>query len=285
MVNWKIVSGDNRDTLGEGVLWSLRDNAIYWVDILAPAINRLSLTDGALRRWTMPEPIGWLVERREGGFIAGFQSGFAELTLDPVTISPIGDPEPDYPGNRMNDGKADASGAIWCGTMDMAEAADNGALYRLTSDRNWQRMDAGYRVPNGPAFSADGRYLYHSDTARRTVFRFERTADGGIANRTTFIQFAEEDGYPDGMTMDAEGGLWIAHWGVGRVSRFHPDGTLDRAIALPARQTTNVTFAGPDLTRMFVTSATIKLDATPADGALFEIFSGMRGLAPHLFGS
>ncbi len=271
MLDWQIVSG------------SQRDEAIYWVDILEPAINRLSLGDGTLRCWPMEEPIGWLVERSSGGFIAGFQSGFALLTLDPVSITPIGDPEPDLPGNRMNDGKADPSGAIWCGTMDMAEAADTGALYRLDPDLTWRRTDSGYRVPNGPAFSPDGRYFYHSDTARRTVFRFRRTADGGIADRAPFILFDESDGYPDGMTIDAEGGLWIAHWGAGRISRFHPDGSLDRAISLPARQTTNVTFAGVGLARMFVTSASIGLDANDADGALFEVFGKARGLATYQF--
>ncbi|MEO7679288.1 MAG: SMP-30/gluconolactonase/LRE family protein, partial [Sphingomonas sp.] len=202
VADWAIVSGDQRDALGEGVLWSARDDAIYWVDILAPAVNRLSLADGTLRRWAMAEPIGWLVERQAGGFIAGLQSGFAEISLDPLAIVPIGDPELELPGNRMNDGKADASGAIWCGTMDMAERADSGALYRLDPDRSWQRKDDGYRVTNGPAFSPDGKFLYHSDTARKTVFRFLRTDAGGIAERAPFIQFEDADGHPDGMTVD-----------------------------------------------------------------------------------
>ena len=128
---WKRVDRDVRDTLGEGTLWSARDNAVYWVDIRGPALNRLSLTDGDVQRWTMPEPLGWVAESRGGGFVAGLQSGFARLTLDPLVIEPFGDPEPHLPGNRMNDGKADADGRIWCGTMDMAEEQDSGSLYRL----------------------------------------------------------------------------------------------------------------------------------------------------------
>ncbi|MBA4755140.1 MAG: SMP-30/gluconolactonase/LRE family protein [Sphingobium sp.] len=282
MAQWRMIARDGADMLGEGTIWSARDDAVYWVDILAPALNRLSLKDGAVERWAVPEPLGWVAERAGGGFIGGFKSGFAEISLDPLTITPIGDPEPDLPGNRMNDGKADAQGQIWCGTMDMAEESDSGSLYRLTPDLVWQQMDTGYRVPNGPAFSHCGKWLYHSDTARRIMYRFARTADG-IANRQPFISFTDADGYPDGMTVDADGHIWVAHWGGGRISRFTPDGKLDRAIALPARQVTNICFAGPDLDRMFVSSAAIGLDATPCDGGLFEVDCGVRGLQTHLF--
>ncbi|MBG6118819.1 MULTISPECIES: SMP-30/gluconolactonase/LRE family protein [unclassified Sphingobium] len=282
MAQWRMIARDGADMLGEGTIWSARDDAVYWVDILAPALNRLSLKDGAVERWAVPEPLGWVAERAGGGFIGGFKSGFAEISLDPLTITPIGDPEPDLPGNRMNDGKADAQGQIWCGTMDMAEESDSGSLYRLTPDLVWQQMDAGYRVPNGPAFSPCGKWLYHSDTARRVMYRFARTAEG-IADRQPFISFTDADGYPDGMTVDADGHIWVAHWGGGRISRFTPDGRLDRAIALPARQVTNICFAGPDLDRMFVSSAAIGLDATPCDGGLFEVDCGVRGLPTHLF--
>ena len=282
MAQWRMIARDGADMLGEGTIWSARDDAVYWVDILAPALNRLSLKDGAVERWAVPEPLGWVAERAGGGFIGGVKSGFAEISLDPLTITPIGDPEPDLPGNRMNDGKADAQGQIWCGTMDMAEESDSGSLYRLTPDLVWQQMDTGYRVPNGPAFSHCGKWLYHSDTARRIMYRFARTADG-IANRQPFISFTDADGYPDGMTVDADGHIWVAHWGGGRISRFTPDGKLDRAIALPARQVTNICFAGPDLDRMFVSSAAIGLDATPCDGGLFEVDCGVRGLQTHLF--
>ncbi|WP_019053117.1 SMP-30/gluconolactonase/LRE family protein [Sphingobium xenophagum] len=283
MAQWRMIARDGADMLGEGTIWSARDDAVYWVDILAPALNRLSLKDGAVERWAMPEPLGWVAERAGGGFIGGFKSGFAEISLDPLTITPIGDPEPDLPGNRMNDGKADAQGQIWCGTMDMAEESDSGSLYRLTPDLVWQQMDTGYRVPNGPAFSPCGKWLYHSDTARRIMYRFARTADG-IADRQPFIAFTDADGHPDGMTVDADGHIWVAHWSGGRISRFTPDGRLDRAIALPARQVTNICFAGPDLDRMFVSSAAIGLDATPCDGGLFEVDCGVRGLPTHLFG-
>lgn len=282
MTQWRMIERDVADTLGEGTLWSARDNAVYWVDIRGPALNRLSLTDGTVERWSMPEPLGWVVEREQGGFIGGFQSGFAAISLDPLTITPIADPEPHLPGNRMNDGKADAQGHIWCGTMDMAEQDSCGALYRFAPDHSWVQVDSGYGVPNGPAFSPCGRWLYHNDSARRTMYRFART-ETGATGRQPFIRFGEADGYPDGMTVDADGHIWVAHWGGGRISRFTPEGKLDRSIALPARQVTNITFAGPGLDRMFVSSATFGLDASPHDGGLFEVESGVRGLPTNLF--
>ncbi|MET0238343.1 MAG: SMP-30/gluconolactonase/LRE family protein [Sphingobium sp.] len=283
MADWTLVSRDICDELGEGTLWSARDNAVYWVDILAPALNRLSLADGAITRWPMPEPLGWVVERTRGGFIGGFKSGFAEVDLAPLAIRPIADPEPHLPGNRLNDGKADAEGRIWFGTMDMAETQVTGSLYRLDPDRRCTQMDSGYGVPNGPTFSPCGQWLYHTDTGQQVIYRFERRPEGGLTDRQPFIRFTGSDGFPDGMTVDAQGHLWVAHWGGSRISRFTPEGTLDRSITLPAKQITNICFAGAALDRMFVTSAATGLSDSAYDGALYEIDCGATGLLAYQF--
>lgn len=277
---WRRIDRDVRDTLGEGALWCARDNAFYWVDILAPALNRLSLLDGAIARWAMPAPLGWVAERAAGGLIGGFRDGVATIALDPLVIGKRNDPEPHLPGNRMNDGKADRHGAIWCGTMDMAEEHASGALYRLSPAGTWQVMDSGYTVPNGPAFSPCGRWLYHADSALRLIYRFALD-EAGLPDperpREVFIRFPEDWGYPDGMTTDAEGCLWVAHWDGGRISRFAPDGTHQRSIALPARRVTNIAFAGEKLDRMFVTSAATGLPESAFDGALYEVDAGVTG--------
>jgi sugar lactone lactonase YvrE len=196
--------------------------------------------------------------------------------LDPLTIGPRLGPEPHLPGNRMNDGKADRHGAIWCGTMDMAQEQASGALYRLAPDGGWQAVDAGYHITNGPGLSPCGGWLYHGDTLRRVIYRF--ALDGhSLRDRQPFITFTEADGYPDGMNCDAEGFLWVAHWDGGRISRFAPDGRLDRVIDLPAKRITNLTFAGEGLDRMFVTSAATGLPPTDVDGALFEVEAGVKG--------
>lgn len=273
---WRKIERDVRDTLGEGALWSARDQAFYWVDILAPALNRMTIADGRITRWDMPAPLGWVAPRASGGLIGGFRDGVAAITLDPLSVADRHDPEPHLPGNRMNDGKADRHGAIWCGTMDMAEEEVTGSLYRLSPQGEWQVIDTDYTVPNGPAFSPCGNWLYHADSGRRLIYRFAADANGA-SGREDFIHFSEEDGYPDGMTTDAEGFLWVAHWDGGRISRFAPDGTRERSIELPAKRITNIAFAGDALDRMFVTSASTGLPESEFDGALFEVDSGVKG--------
>jgi xylono-1,5-lactonase len=283
MTEYRVVPRDVRDTLGEGLLWSARDDALYWTDILAPALNRLSFADGAVTRWDMPEMIGWVIERRDApGFIAGLRSGFAELTLDPLTITPIVDPEPDLPDNRLNDAKADRWGRIWAGSMPLTADRPTGNLYRLDPDRTLSHVDSGYSVANGPAISPDQNWLYHTDTVARQIYRFALDADG-VRDRAPFITFEEEWGYPDGMTVDAEGHLWVAHWGGARITRFTPDGAFENSIALPASQITNICFAGDGLDRMFVTSAADGLPDEEHAGALFEVDAGVRGLPPGQF--
>lgn len=280
---WRIAC-DIRCELGEGPLWSARDDAVYWVDILGQKLHRLSLADASVRSWDMPAKIGWVIERRDApGFIAGLQTGFHALTLEPFACRPLADPEPHLPDNRMNDAKTDHLGRIWAGTMDCDIRSPTGSLYRLDGDLNVTTHDTGYLVTNGPAFG-DG-CLYHSDTALGVVYRFEMSADGEIRNRAEFIRFPREWGYPDGMTVDAEGCLWIAHWGGGRVSRFTPEGLLDRAIRLPASQVTSCTFAGEALDRLFVTSAVQDHNHDePLSGMLFEVDPGVRGLPACAFG-
>jgi xylono-1,5-lactonase len=286
MQGYRIIQRPVRDKLGEGLWWSARENAVYWVDILAPALHRVSLADEQVSSWPMPEKIGWVVERRDRpGFIAGLQSGFCELTLDPVVCRLIVDPEPHYPDNRLNDATVDALGRIWAGTMDCGASIEAGSLYRLGVDRRLTCHDTGYIVTNGPVVSPGNDWLYHNDTGRGVVYRFALTSDGEIQDKREFLRFPRDWGLPDGMTVDAEGGLWIAHWGGARVSRFNPDGQLERVIPLPASQVTNCVFAGAALDRMFVTSAALDKADEPLAGALFEVDpGGARGVAPHCFG-
>lgn len=280
----RVIEGSRRSILGEGPLWSARENAVYWVDILGQRLNRLSLASGAIDGWEMPEPIGWAIERRdEPGLIAGFASGFALLTLDPLTIRPIGNPEPHLAGNRMNDAKADPAGRIWAGTM-AADCKDMaGSLYRLDVNHRWTRVDGPYGIANGPAISSDGKTLFHTDTSRGEIYRFEVQEDGSLGPRRLHIRFETDWGTPDGMTLDEKGGLWVAHWGGSRVSRFAPDGQLDHSIELPASQITSCTFAGDNLDRMFVTSAADGVDE-PHAGKLFEVDPGCRGLPTPSYG-
>jgi sugar lactone lactonase YvrE len=271
-------------TLGEGPAWDARDGALLFVDIKDKRLHRLFLTDGAHQTWGFDEPICWIIPRAHApGYIAGFKSGFKALTLEPFNLAHLGEPEPDRPGNRLNDAKADRWGRIWAGSMDDAEQQTSGALYRLDADLSWRRMDDGYGVANGPTFSPGGATLYHADSARRLVYAFKLDTSGALMEKRVFVRFEEAWGYPDGMTTDAEGGVWIAHWDGARISRFTPDGALDRAIALPVSRPTSCAFAGEALDRMFVTTASTGCENETLAGALFEVDPGVCGAPVYSF--
>lgn len=232
----------------------------------------------------MPERLCWIVEQQSSDrLLAGFKSGIAEIQLDPFAIIPRFTPEPDRPQNRLNDAKVDATGRLWFGSKDDTDEQASGALYSLDPDGTLVRQDDGYKVTNGPTFSPDGRWLYHNDSGLGLVYRFP-LEQGVIGERQPFIRFEKDWGVPDGMTTDSGGGLWIAHWGGARVSRFDPDGSLDRSIRLPATNITSCVFAGDRLDRMFVTSAALGTSDEPEAGALFEIDAGATGLPPVAFG-
>ena len=277
------VLANTHDELGEGLLWSPDDGAVYWVDIMLPTVRRMILATGRVTSWPMPETIGWLVRRTgRDDFIAGLASGFAELSLAPLQISLIGAPEPKLTNNRMNDATVDRDGRIWAGTMDVDAAGPSGSLYCMGADKTWTCHDTGYLVSNGPAISRDQDWLYHTDSLARSIYRFAMHDDGTLGPRELHITFEDAWGLPDGMTCDNEGGLWIAHWGGGRVSRFTPEGVLERSIALPVTNVTNLVFAGPALDRLIITSAASDVEEELA-GALFEADPRVIGIPPYKF--
>jgi sugar lactone lactonase YvrE len=236
----------------------------------------------------MPDYVGWVIERASGGFVAGLRRGVAYLQLDPLRVEYIAKLEADKPGYRLNDGKAHVNGSIYFGSMDNDEADSRGSLYRLYPDGKVLQIDSGYLVTNGPAFSLGGEHMYAPDSARGIVYSFDMTSDGGIANKRDFLRFKEGEGYPDGMTVDAEDHLWIAHFGGSRVSRFAPTGACVQQVAMPVTNITNCAFGGENLDRLFVTSASIALSdeqrrQQPLAGSLFEVNPGVRGLVPAMF--
>jgi xylono-1,5-lactonase len=281
---YRVIARPDRDALGEGAIWSARRNAIVWVDIQNPAVSILDLRSGRVTRTPLPQMVTWIFERQgSDDFMVGLRKGVGRLRLDPVEITQIGAVEADLPNTRLNDAKVDPFGRIWFGTMGEGTPGGNGAFYRLDPDLTWTRVDTGYRVANGPTFSLDGRTVFHNDTPNRTVYAFDMDPRGGLSNKRVFIRFEREWGVPDGMTTDAEGGLWICGWDGHRVSRFRPDGSLDRFIAIPTQRPTTCVFAGPRLDRMFVASASAGLDNDTLAGSLFEVFPGVRGMRQTLF--
>jgi sugar lactone lactonase YvrE len=279
---------DVQAVLGEGPIWVAREAALYWLDIKGRKIFRLSEA-GELDQWPTPFRVGSIAPRANGGFIAGTDQGIAEIDLSSGRLQILFNPEEELASNRFNDGKVDRSGRFWAGTMDDEERRASGALYRFMEDLSWVAVDAGYKVTNGPAFSPDGKRMYHSDSARQVTYAFDIDEAGNAANRRTFLQFGEGDGYPDGMTVDAEACLWIAFWDGSCVRRYSPDGELLRAVEMPVSRPTSCAFGGSGLDRLYVTSARIGLDETalgmqPNAGGLFLVTPGVQGIADVPFG-
>jgi sugar lactone lactonase YvrE len=274
--------------LGEGPVWVEREAALYWVDIAAPLIWRMDWASGDVSHWTPPFRICSLAPRVSSGFVAGTERGFAFVDPQRGSYHLIGDPEPEYPGNRFNDGKIDGAGRFWAGTMDDSEREATGALYRLDANLSWRRIDEGYRVTNGPAFSPDGRRIYHSDSAARTIFLFELDEAGEVSTRRSFAQFGEGEGHPDGMTTDAAGFLWVAFWDGWCLRRLSPEGACVEEMAMPVQRPTSCAFGGPAFDRLLITSARIgldegELDAQPLAGALFMATPAVGGLPQPVF--
>ena len=274
-------------TLGEGAVWVAREQALWFVDIEAPALLRYDPASGERFSWTPPCRVGSIAPRRRGGFIAGTEHGFAHIDPQAGVFKLIDHPEAHLPENRFNDGKVDPSGAFWAGTMDDTKRARQGSLYRVDAD-GWAVADTGYRITNGPAFGPDGGTAYHSDTLDGVTFAFD-LCDGVLTNKRVFARWPASLGVPDGMTVDTTGFLWMCFWGGWAVRRVSPTGEIVGEFALPASNITSCAFGGPDLDRLFVTSARQGLDAAalaaqPLAGALFEVVGhGARGCPPVEF--
>lgn len=268
--------------LGEGPIWVAAEGELYWLDIKGLKIFRRD-ANGALSEWPTPFRVGSIVPRQGRGFVAGTERGFCFL-------EPGGDfdlfaqPEPERTTNRFNDGKVDRHGRFWAGTMDDTERAAAGALYRMGPDLAPVRVDDGYRVTNGPAFSRDGRLMYHTDSALRTIWAFALDDEGGATGKRVFAQFKGAEGYPDGMTVDSEDCLWVAFWDGWCVRRLSPAGQVIAEFPMPVERPTSVAFGGPALDQLFVTSARIGLNAEaligqPQAGGLFMLKPGVAGIA------
>ena len=275
--------------LGDEPLWSARDDILYWVDIRGMKLHALSLTDASTKSWPMPDLFDWIVLRQSGGFLVAILRTVYTLTLDPFILTPLFSIEADKTENRLNDAKVDAKGRLWTGTMHMPFKEKSAALYRIDADLSVHQMDAPYICTNGPAFSRDGKRMYHNETSERLVYVFDVAADGSLSGKRIFTRFAEDAGLPDGLTVDADDGIWVAHYGGSRISRYTPDGKLDFDIRVPAKQVTSMTFAGANLDRLLVTTAAQPpLDADDLQaGTLFEVpkalLRGHKGLPTNAF--
>ena len=270
--------------LGESPVWSVREQALYWVDVRAPSLHRWHPGTRAAQAWPMPSLIGAVVLSSRGGVLVALQSGIARFDPGTAALEPLIAPEPASLGNRLNDTKVDRAGRLWTSTMRDFGAAVTGALYRVDEQRFVTRMLDQLRVPNALGWSPDDRTMYFADTrdGRLRAYAFD-AATGTLGAMRVLVEAGTVPGNPDGATVDAAGCVWSARYGGGCVVRITPRGEIDRVVALPVTQATSCAFGDADLRTLYVTTAYQKLTdeerrAQPDAGALFALRVDTPGL-------
>jgi sugar lactone lactonase YvrE/DNA-binding IclR family transcriptional regulator len=276
--------------LGEGPMWSARDDALYWVDILAPAIHVFFPAERRAQRTPLGSMASLVLPKASGGVLVATPAGLMAAAAPDAPFVPFAHPAAGRSGQRYNDGKCDRRGRLWIGSMDMAAAPNRGLLHRVDADGSHRTMDSGFTVPNGLGWSPDNRRMYFTDTFRQTVYEYDFDLDAGtIAQRRALVSFDAAEGKPDGLTVDAEGCLWIAMWDAWELVRVSPRGERLQRVRVPVPRPTSCCFGGTALQTLYVTSASVRLGeaelaAAPQSGALFAMeMPGVRGLPETIF--
>jgi sugar lactone lactonase YvrE len=277
--------------IGEGPMWSPREQVLYWVDIVGKTLFIFNPADGSNRAFPLPELITSVAPREAGGLILTLRNSVA--FFDPATgaLTKVAEPEPELPGNRFNDGKVDRQGRLWAGTMgDVDWDSPIGNLYRMGADRKTRRMEEKICCSNGLGWSPDSKTMYFTESFRHRIFAYDfDAASGDLSNRRIFITLdPHESAFPDGMTVDAEGFVWCAQPMFGRLVRYDPKGAIRTIIELPVSRGTGVMFGGPNLDVLYVTTmrATLseeQLAQEPLAGSLLALRPGVKGIAETPF--
>ena len=282
---------DYRCELGEGPVWDARNNRLLWVDILKGDIHQYYFDTKEHRIFNAGEMVGAIALRKTGTLIAALQNGFANIDLERKTVQRLVNPEADLPNNRFNDGKCDPNGRFWAGTMSLRDEPNAGALYAIDKDHRVTVKISNVSISNGLAWSNDGNTFYYIDTPSFQVMAYDYdAANGEISNGRVAIEIPKDYGDPDGMTIDSEGMLWIAHWDGWQVTRWNPEGgLLLTQIRLPVARVTSCVFGGNGLNDLFITSAKTglseqQLAEQPLAGSTFILKNaGTTGLVPFEF--
>lgn len=277
--------------LGEGPVWHPREKRLYWVDILHPAIHRFDPETGLNETCDPGKLVSAVLPATGDQLIAATQDGLEYLDFATGRTTALANPEEGLNSNRLNDAKIGPGGAIWVGSMRLDASKPTGGLFRVTSNGATARLDTGLTVSNGLGWSPDHKTFYFVDTAPGHIYAYDFTlGTGALTNKRIFAEIADKDGRPDGLAVDAAGGVWCAIWDGWCLHRYAPDGTLDQIVDMPIPRPTSLTFGGDDLTTLFVTSARTRLPAStlseaPLSGGIFAFEPGFAGLPTGVFGA
>ena len=267
--------------LAEGPVWDPRSSCLWWVDIQRGQVHRFDPASGADTYFEVGEDVGTVAVRAAGGLVIATTTGLYTCLEDGGRKTLLHAVDTDPPGGRFNDGKADPWGRFWAGTM-LDDPPGACALYRMDPDRSLHTMVTGVSCSNGLAWSPDGSVMYYIDTQTGGVDAFDHAvATGDLSGRRRIVDI--DRGHPDGMTVDADGCLWVALWDGWGLQRFAPDGRLLATVEVPAQRVTSCAFGGPSLSTLYVTTARTGLRDfadQPHAGSLFAVEPGVSGMAP-----
>jgi len=282
-VLWKV-----RCILGEGTLWVKEHNSIYFTDIKKRKIYTLNTTNKKKNIYNVDKEIGFLEHIRDYVFILGLQGEVRIQNLKSKKILKSINIESNIKFNRINDGKTDPAGNLWFGTMDNLERKiEKGSLYKLDKNLNLTKVDKNYRITNGPAF-VDQYNFYHTDSAKKKIYKIKINKKNKIIKKKIFKKFSVEDGVPDGMTLDRNKNLWVAHFHGACISVFNLKAKQIHKINFPAKNITNCTFGGQNNSELFVTTATKGMSRAEMrkfsySGYLFSVKTNTNGILQKKF--
>lgn len=262
---------------GEGPVWDDREGRLLWVDMLRGDVLSFSPGNGEVQRTHVGDVAACVVPRADRGFAVATERGFALVGDELEQLPDIWQDT----AIRMNDGACDPQGRFYCGSMAYDASPGRGALYRLDPDRSIHQVLTGVTISNGLGWSPAGDIAYYIDSPTQRIDVLDHDpATGSLDGRRPLVRIADDVGLPDGLTVDAEGGIWVALWDGGAVHRYTSDGVLDCVIELPTNRPTSCAFGGEDLTDLYISTSALDVspDAEPLAGALFHVKPGVLGL-------
>lgn len=275
--------------LGECPLWSVKEQVLWCVDILAPAIHRFDPLSGELTTFPQQEEVGCIGLREQGGIIAALRGGVWLLNEQGKPQKKVADNPGIAEKSRFNDGRVDPWGNFWCGSLWEPQDKNGGLLCRVTPDLKLEVKARDIKISNGVAFSPDRQWMYHTDTPNEVLYRYPLDAQGEPGEREVFRRFDASGGLPDGAAVDSEGFYWSALFDGGRVVRIHPQsGEIVDEIRLPVKWPTMVAFGGSELKTLYITSSRENLskedrERYPESGDIFAVELDVAGIAEPLF--
>ena len=286
------VAVNAKASLGEGPSWDAKNNILYWVDISSGLLHIFDPLENIDRLISVGSMIGAVAPTSKGGVVAALKSGFSLINTDNGEVTSLCNPESDREGNRFNDGKCDPMGRFWAGTCAVnCDITGAGSLYCLDNKMGVRKALGNLTIANGLAWSPDHKTMYYIDTPTFEIWAFTfDNQNGEIGDRHVAVKVPEAIGLPDGMTVDSQGMLWVAHWGGGRICRWNPyTGALLDTIEFPVKNVSSYVFGGKYLNTLYVTSASWGLDKSalesqPLAGSLFSIEMLVDGEPTYEYG-